>query len=331
MRNLIKTAAILTIITAVSPLFAQLGIRLTLNRSVYMRFEPVYACVTFRNDSGRALVFGNDPRLQGFIYFDIRDFNGKPVRKITAQEINSTGLVLKAGETRSIVLPINDYYDISRPGDYTVHVRVAHNMLAHEYRNAGECVFEVNEGATVWKKTVGVPDLNEHGEAKQDTDRPAAERTYAVKTLDDPPNRYYYLVVEDSEKIFGVTRIGNAFGVEQFQAEADMLGRIHLLMPVTPRIFHYLAFSVDGMNIVNTYWRTTDTIPVLRRDPQTGIVKRIGGVEAKAGVDFIPENKGALSGSRIQELEDQSAPLAEGVLDMNKDVSDFDRMPDRED
>ena len=45
--------------------FAQVAMDLSLNRTVYMQYEPIYAAVTLRNDSGRALAFGHDPKLQG--------------------------------------------------------------------------------------------------------------------------------------------------------------------------------------------------------------------------------------------------------------------------
>ena len=63
----------------------QIGMNLTLNRTAYMQYEPVYACVTLRNDSGRPLVFGEDPRLQGFLLFEITDSKGRLVPKRTGQ------------------------------------------------------------------------------------------------------------------------------------------------------------------------------------------------------------------------------------------------------
>ena len=83
---------------------AQMGLDIDLNRTVYMQYEPVYACISLRNDSGRALVFGNDPRLQGFILFEIRDANGRLVPKRPGAEISVTGLVLGPGEVKRIPL-----------------------------------------------------------------------------------------------------------------------------------------------------------------------------------------------------------------------------------
>ena len=71
----------LLLLLAAIVVHAQMGLDIDLNRTVYMQYEPVYACISLRNDSGRALVFGNDPRLQGFILFEIRDANGRLVPK----------------------------------------------------------------------------------------------------------------------------------------------------------------------------------------------------------------------------------------------------------
>ena len=49
--------AILIVCTAATA-SAQMGMDLPLNRSMYMQYEPIYACVTLRNDTGRPLVFG---------------------------------------------------------------------------------------------------------------------------------------------------------------------------------------------------------------------------------------------------------------------------------
>lgn len=71
--------------------FAQVAMDLSLNRTVYMQYEPIYAAVTLRNDSGRALAFGHDPKLQGFVLFEIRDSKNNLVPKRPGAEINTTG------------------------------------------------------------------------------------------------------------------------------------------------------------------------------------------------------------------------------------------------
>ena len=299
---------------AVLPLYSQIGLNIELNRKVYMQYEPVYACVTLRNNSGRPLVFGQNPKLQGFIYFLIQDTKGRTIAKRPGKEISATGLLLKPGEVRNMVIPVNDYYELDAPGTYTISVCVAHNLLPRELRSRRRLSFQIDTGVEVWSAITGVPDIS--GDSK--SDKPAKERKYSIRILTETPHKYYYLFVEDDDMVYGVSRIGQQISIEKYKAEVDMLGRIHLLMPMSSKVFHYLTFSVDGMNIANSYWRVSDTIPTLYRDSKSGIVRRLGGVEAKRGVDYIE-----YQGVTASQLTGENGALksAEGLVDLNKDIS----------
>jgi hypothetical protein len=285
-----------------------------------MQYEPVYACITLRNDSGRALIFGQDPKLQGFIYFLIRDNKGRTIAKRPGKEISTMGILLKPGEIRNLVIQVNDFYDLDKTGTYSINVCLAHNMLPQELRCKNERTFQIDPGVEVWSAKVGIPDLS--GKASSNT--PAKERKYSIRTLLDPPSKHFYLFVEDDEMVYGVSRIGKEVGIEKFKAEVDMLGRIHLLMPISPRVFHYLTFSLDGVNTASTFWRTSDSIPTIYRDPKNGFVRRVGGTEAKPGVDFTV-GTGGISASK---LIDANAPkAAEGMIDLNQDVANYGKEP----
>ena len=41
------------LVTLTSSLYGQIGMSIELNRTAYMQFEPVYAKITFRNDTGK--------------------------------------------------------------------------------------------------------------------------------------------------------------------------------------------------------------------------------------------------------------------------------------
>ena len=266
---------------AAAPLLlcAQIGIEVSLNREVYMQYEPVYACVALRNDTGRPLLFGRDPKFQGFVLFEIRDREGRLVPQRPDAGISVTGLVLRPGEVKRMVIPIHKYYDLDRTDRYTVNAFVSHNLLPHEYQSRN-VNFRIEKGVKVWSRTVGMADI---GEEKSVTPR---TRTYTIRVLSEAPNKYYYLVVEDDKYTYGVMRVGREIGREKFTAEVDMLSRIHLLMPISPKVFHYLSFSIDGENVNNSYWKISGTIPMLYRDPVTGVVSRMGGAEARKGIDF---------------------------------------------
>ena len=312
--NTLKPLLVLLLFCAVSSAFCQLGMKLSLNRSVYMQYEPVYACVTIRNNSGRPLLFGQDPKLQGFISFIIRDKIGRVIPKRPNKEINVQGLLLKPGEVKNMVLPVNEYYQLDTPGIYSINVCVAHNMLPKEYVCLQDKAFMIDTGIEIWSQTTGVPDLSEQPSGT----KMAKDRKYSIRMLTEQPNKHYYLFVEDDDTVYGVSRIGKKVGTEKFKAEVDMLGRIHLLMPISSKVFHYLTFSIDGINTANSYWKTAGTIPTLHRDLQSGIVTRIGGVAAKRGIDYVE-----YTGTPASKLTGKTpAPLAaEGMTDLNKDIS----------
>lgn len=302
--------------------FAQVAMDLSLNRTVYMQYEPIYAAVTLRNDSGRALAFGHDPKLQGFVLFEIRDSKNNLVPKRPGAEINTTGLLLRAGEIKRLVIPVSKYYNLDPLGTYRMFAYVSHAQLPAEYQSK-EARFQVSPGVEVWSKSVGIPDLTGKGEEK------SVERTYSIRSMTEGPDRFFYLVVEDNDKVYGVIRIGKRVGQEQFRAEVDMLSRIHLLMPVSPKVFHYLAFALDGTCIANQHWKTTGTIPTLVRDPANGMVTLAGGAIARVGIDFQDPNAGKLTATQLLNENgdplENAAPLPQpprssGLLDLGKEV-----------
>lgn len=319
MKNLWKL--LLIAVASLPALQAQIGLEIMLNRQVYMRYEPVYACITIRNDTGRPLLFGKDPRLQGFILFEIRDSRGRVIPQRKGADISVTGLILGPGEVKRMIIPVQKYYNIDRLDEYAINVFVSHNQLPHEYQSR-DTYFRVEEGTKVWSRTVGIADVTGNSSVG---DAPPKERTYTIRALTESPNRFYYLVVEDKEHTYGVMRVGRAIGREKFSAEVDMLSRIHLLMPISPKVFHYLSFSIDGETVNNSFWKTANTIPMLYRDPQTGIVTRLGGMEARKGIDFKDPNHGTISAAELLR-ENQSpaaapsAPKAGGLVELGKGI-----------
>lgn len=298
-------------------LYARLGLQMSLNRSVYMKYERIYACVTVRNDSGKPLLFGKDPALQGFLMFDVRDHVNRPISKRKNAEISITGLLLAPGEIRRMVFRLSDHYHLERAGKFKVHVYMAHNTLKHEFRSR-DVMFEISEGNEVWKRTVGLPQLD--GTRRNDAH---AERTYTIRTLSEARSIGYYLVVEDERKVYGVVRIGNVVGYEKFQAEIDMLSRLHLLMPIAPKVFHYLAFNYVGETLDSSYWKTSGTIPSLIRDTKTGKVDRVGGVPAREGADYHLRSRDEITVTEIlnDRPKQRKGPARDsGIVDLGEGV-----------
>jgi hypothetical protein len=296
-------------------LSAQIGIKMELNRKDFMLYEPIYACVTLRNDSGKALLFGNHPQLQGFILFDIRDKNNNRIPQKKDAELNVTGLFLGPGEVKSITIPISKHYELDKTGNFQVRVYVSHNLLDNEYQAQKAEFIRIHTGIEVNRLTVGIPDLT--GERKN---QPAQSRTYSIRALDIHGERYYYLIVEDDTRVYGVTHIGYQYGQNQLQIQTDMLSRIHLLVPMSHKVFHYLTFGLDGENIESSYWKKGATIPALYRDPASGKVSRIGGTAARPGVDFKSADQNRYTTRELNQEYMAIPKKNTGILDIGRNV-----------
>ena len=105
------------------------------------------------------------------------------------------------------------------------------------------------------------------------------------------------------------------------QAQVDMLSRLHLLIPVAPKIYHYMSFNSDGALLENSYWKVFGTVPMLYRNPKTGQVTRMGGEPAKEGVDYDDPKKGSLTVAEILDGDNNSKPAPHkdgGVVDLGE-------------
>ena len=305
------------------PLSAQVGLSIKLNRMTYMIYEPVHSFIALRNDTGRALVFGSHPQLQGFILFDIRDQHNRLVPKKKNAEIHIKNLLINAGETKPLFFQIDRFYDLSRPGIYRIKVYISHPQLPHDFESK-EAIFWVAKGSTLWKKTVGLPKLDD----KKDED--IQSRTYSIRALFDGQVRYYYLVVEDEDHIYGVMRLGKALGQEKIHAQVDMLSRIHVLNPISTNVHHYLSFALDGGNTINQYWKNTETIPTLVRN-RDGKVFIVGGTPALPGIDYKPNDPKLKNAAQLTKEFEEAYQLSrpanqsgtkknEGLIDLGKTV-----------
>ena len=290
MRKTLWAIAALVLMTVALPAAAQVSMELQLNRSVYMQYEPVYAKLKLRNYSGQPLVFGVEDELKGEVLFEITR-GTETVAKIPAKDIPVSMNILMPGASLELVVPISQYYQIEKLGTYRVHAYLKHKMLKDMFRS-NECRFEVNPGVEVWKRTVGIPDMLRVGEADSGKkQQEIKERTFSLRVMGENAVKHYYLVIEDKQYVYAVLRVGREVGMERYKVEVDMLSRLHLLIPISPKLFRYAIVNLDGRAEQDKYLKTTKTIPSLVLEKNTGRVYVAGGAEALPGVDYQPQEK----------------------------------------
>lgn len=262
-----------------SETFAQIALKLVMNRQDYICFEKVFAKVEMRNDSGHAIAFGHDQKLQGELLFEIKDAQGKILDKVNEATPPVIGLILRAGETKEFVIQVSRYYNLNKSSKYQMMAYVKHALFQDEYRS-NMVYFNIEDGYLFWSRSVGIPDFSDNQQANK-----IKTRFFNIKTIFETSKKVYYLVVEDEKTIHTIRRIGYELGSEVPSFDVDMFSRLHVLLPISPRVFNYFIFDIKGTLEKREVYKKTKTIPALIRDAKGNIIVA-GGEIAKKGVDY---------------------------------------------
>ncbi|MDD5697632.1 MAG: hypothetical protein PHH77_03350 [Victivallaceae bacterium] len=259
---------------------AQLAMSLKMNRSHYLQYETIYAQVSIRNNSGHSIVFGEDKRLQGKLLFKIIDSQRIPIAAISTASYPMAGIIIDAGQTKKLVVPVSHFYQLKRCDTYRLYAYIEYNQFEDVYRS-NDAVFEISEGIVAWEKTVGIPDFSLSGKPQQ-----IKNRTYKMVCLTEGSRKSNYLVIEDKKRVYNVIFISHELGEERISYDTDQLSRLHLMIPMTPKIFVYLIVDINGKIDEESVYKRTQTVPSLVRNPETGKVYVTGGNKADKEIDY---------------------------------------------
>ncbi len=272
------------------PAAAQVSVDLVFNQEKYMQYEPIYAKVRLRNFSGQPLVFGKDDQLKGELQLEVVH-NKRFVKLLKDQKFSLIGTVLLPGQSDEFTFRVDQYYKMTKNGHYTIHAFVRHAKLTDVFRSADRSI-EVTPGVEVWRRTVGVPDVLAGSRGVQEKASALKTRSFSLRVLEERAVRHYYVVVEDSKRVYGVLCVGKEVSSAPRAQEVDMLSRLHLVVPVASRLFRYMIINLDGKIEHQEMLKREQSVPTLILDRKSGQVTRVGGVEAVPGVDYkLPESK----------------------------------------
>lgn len=273
-RALVAGLALLSAVVA----HAQLGIDLKTDRLKYVTYEPIRVTVTLRNYSGNTLVFGLDPKTQGSLDFSVSRESTAPVRPLDEGASPVSGLVLGAGETKTLTLGVNTLYDMQEEGTYDIFAQIGHPQLENDFRSDAVSV-EIRHGTTIWTRSVGKPG-REQG-------RSIASRQVSLLLFHDKDGDVYCLRVEDGEFVYRVVRLGRRVIGSSPQCDVDAISSIHVLFPVRPRLYVHQVYDYDVKLKQERHYVLEGPVPRFHRDPDVGRIMVVGGRPAVRGVDFM--------------------------------------------
>jgi hypothetical protein len=259
----------------------QVAMKLLMSRKNYLQYEPVYAKIVMRNDSGRPLAFGHDKKLRGKLLFEITRHDGTVASRISKDSPSVIGTLLRPGEVKEFVVPVSDFYDLNDLGRYRIVAYVSHASMKKQYQS-NEHGFTIKPGVLLWSRTVGVPSYvaGDHQAKKIKT------VTYKIKSLHDGRRKVIYMSVEDDKVIYSVKKIGYEMADTMPACETDSFSRLHLLLRSTPKVYGYFVYNLKGTLEQRAVYKTTNTIPVLVHSDKTGTVIVAGGTKATKDVDY---------------------------------------------
>lgn len=264
------------LLAAGASLHAQMRVEVSMNRSLFIRFEPIVVTVSITNLSGRELML-SDAGGQPWFGFQIQTSDGRPV-STRAGSYDLPPAQMGTGQTLSRQINLTPLYELDQFGGYRLRASVYLSSDQRFYSSA-PMSFEVTEGRQIWQQKVGVP-LGQPGEGS------VRQITLLAHRL--PQSTALYIRIEDPErgKIYCTHRIGRFVNFGPPTVELDSQNQIHILQLLAPRSYLYSHFGLNGEVIDRKIYNngTANNPPRLLRTPD-------GAIEVTGGQLFDPNSQ----------------------------------------
>ncbi|MCQ2397419.1 MAG: hypothetical protein MJ106_06965 [Lentisphaeria bacterium] len=269
-------AAILTPFCA----FSQISLDLKIDKQRYLRYEPIAVSLTVTNFSGNTLEFGGKtPDTQGRIDFQITSASGRNPKLMNKLSNPANGLTLAPGESRTLQIYLNQYYDMQREDSYSVTAFLNHGRLPRTHTSK-QIRVEVQDGLPILSKSIGLPTERKKGLIKA--------IQISLLRFADTDEDIYAMRAEDDVNVYSVFRLGSFIDGEKPQMELDDNSLIHVLLQIRPRLYVYYIFGFEERNLrmrqKRFYVSADGAPPSLNKD--SGYLRVVHGAIAREGIDY---------------------------------------------
>ena len=270
-------------------LHAQIALELKSEQKRYLCYEPVHVLLTVSNLSGNTLVFGGDTlATQGSITFKIDCTSGRHCRQIASIGNPADGLQLAPGESRTLDIILNHFYNLQKEDIYNVTAMLDHGRLPRTHVSQ-PIQIQIQDGSPILVKNIGLPtDSNDTGLIKS--------IQLSLLRFTDTDEDIYALRAEDTENVYATFRMGSFIDGEKPQVEIDGNSLVHVLLQVRPRLFIYTVFGFRGRNMELRQKRflvsSDGAPPTLTR--KSGYLRVEHSRPARPGIDYIDASSEAI-------------------------------------
>lgn len=259
MRRLFYCLALL-LLAGISSVRAEIRVSIECDRANYLLYAPVVVRVIIQNITEQDIILqSGDESWLSFVVLRTDGFAVRPDQKII-----SPPLMVKAGETKSVVMDLTPHYAFREPGNFKACAVV--DVPGQGQILSGNLQFNVNRGQTVLTRT-----------------RPTAgsDRTFTIlKFSPDNTSTELYLRVDDTKEnlVYATIDLGPITStVLPPQVTFDKEGSFHVLHTMGQGSYRYNRVREDGTVETRRNYDAAPEMPprlVLAND---GAVMVVGG------------------------------------------------------
>ncbi len=253
---------------------AQVQVDLSLERNLYIAYEPLLVFVALTNMSGRDLQLESIGS-QSWLGFNIRTVDG---RWLAPCNSNESSVTLKAGSTINRVVNITPLFLLNDFGAYQIAATVFQSDLNRYFRSLPGR-FEITQGRLLSQQEAGVPSSNE-------------TRLISFLVHQVAQGSALYLRIEDKTQdvVYCTHQLGGLVAYSEPEMAIDNMQSIHVLQSYAPRKFVYTAVNLDGKVLDRRSYLETKTRPALKKNLD-GSITVAGGHLADLPSDFTQKRE----------------------------------------
>ena len=237
------------------------------DQQYFLPHETLVAKVRVTNYSGQTLNLGQDA---DWLSFTIESRKDRMISRLAPVPVAGE-YTLESSRTGTKAVDLAPYFDLSRPGHYTVTASMRIPQWDRVIQSAPKG-FDVIAGTKLWEQEFGLPQIE--GAASE---HPEIRKYALVQTMHQKQILLYIRVSDAAEtRVFRIFQIGPMVSLSNPEPQLDKFSNLHLLYQITARRFRYSAVSPDGLVIARETYEYADAKPKLRSDSD-GRIKVFGG------------------------------------------------------
>lgn len=276
------SGVIAVLCTLLSSASAQLDVRISAKRGLYIRYEPVVLTVEITNNAGRDVYLEGDPGRPWF-GLEVMMEDGRVLPPME-RNYEIQPLLIENGATKKRSINITPLFPIDGSGLYRVRALV-YSIGAGKYFTSNQIHFDVIEGQTIWRQDFGVP-MNMEGAGQN--------RTVQLLSHRLPTKRLLYVRISnpDTGTVYATTELGRlASHVEVPQIAPDRNNVMHILQLFAPKTFIYTKIDLNGQILDQKTLYDSRTRPRLKLE-ENGSVRVAGGSSTPDGAPIAGKSGG---------------------------------------